>query len=202
MEQQRGRPLAHLVKELVQNALDSVGGSGRIELAVTPTEPGAADLSQLNIVFVTGKKDGVTQRGRMGRGFKKLLPIATGATVRSRDQELLFTVDGDGTRRVVHRRGLDWHHGFEAGMQVEHDEAGTDLAAYFQSFLLPGEVTLTVNGAPVPPASRPSRCHGQADHGALRKRTVGEAGPHDAGSPGRSRRERDAADLRDGHPSL
>ena len=29
-EQQRGRPLAHLVKELVQNALDSVGGAGRI----------------------------------------------------------------------------------------------------------------------------------------------------------------------------
>jgi len=113
--------------------------------------PGAADLSQLNIVFVTGKKDGVTQRGCMGRGFKELLSIATGATVRSRDQELLFTVDGDGTRRVAHRRGLDWHHGFEAAMQVEHDEAETDLAAYFQSFLMPGGVTLTTNSVPVPP---------------------------------------------------
>jgi len=36
-EQQRGRPLAHLVKELVQNALDSVGSTGRIDLVVTPT---------------------------------------------------------------------------------------------------------------------------------------------------------------------
>ncbi len=162
-EQQRGRPLAHLVKELVQNALDSVGDAGQIDLAVRPMGPrtawvrcaddgpGAADLSQLNIVFVTGKKDGVTQRGRMGRGFKELLSIATGATVRSRDQELLFTLDDDGTRRVVHRRGLDWHHGFEAAMQVEHDEAETDLAAYFQSFLVSGGVTLRVNGAPVPP---------------------------------------------------
>ncbi len=88
--------------------------------------PGAEDLSQLNIVSVTGKKDGVIQRGRMGRGFKELLSIATGATVRSRDQELLFTVDEDGSRRVVHRHGLDWHHGFEAAMQVEHDEAETD----------------------------------------------------------------------------
>ncbi len=162
-EQQRGRPLAHLAKELVQNALDSLGGAGQIDLAVRPMGPrtawvrcaddgpGAADLSQLNIVFVTGKKDGVTQRGRMSRGFKELLSIATGATVRSRDQELLFTLDEDGTRRVVHRRSLDWHHGFEAVMQVEHDETKTDLAAYFQSFLVPGEVTLRVNGAPVPP---------------------------------------------------
>jgi len=29
-EQQRGRPLAHLVKELVQNALDSVGDAGQM----------------------------------------------------------------------------------------------------------------------------------------------------------------------------
>ena len=41
-EQQRGRPLAHLVKELVQNALDSVGGAGRIELEFTPTGPRTA----------------------------------------------------------------------------------------------------------------------------------------------------------------
>jgi len=162
-EQQRGRPLTHLVKELVQNALDSVGDAGQIDLTIRPMGPrtvsvrctddgpGATDLSQLNIVFVTGKKDGVTQRGRMGRGFKELLSIATGATVRSRDQELLFTLDEDGTRRVVHRRGLDWHHGFEAAMQVEHDEAETDLATYFQSFLVPSGVTLTTNGVPVPP---------------------------------------------------
>ena len=80
-EQQRGRPLAHLVKELVQKArLDSVGSAGRIDLEFRPKGPrtafvrcaddgpGAEDLTRLNIVFVTGKKDGVTQRGRMGRG--------------------------------------------------------------------------------------------------------------------------------------
>ena len=118
-EQQRGRPLEHLVKELVQNALDSVGGSGRIDLDIQPTGtrratircaddgPGAEDLKQLNIVFVTGKKDGVTQRGRMGRGFKEVLSIATRARVRSRDQELVFTVGDGGARRVVHRQGVD-----------------------------------------------------------------------------------------------
>ena len=161
-EQQRGRPLKHLVKELVQNALDSVGGSGRINLDIHPIGPrratvrcaddgpGAEDLKQLNIVFVTGKKDGVTQRGRMGRGFKEMLSIAVCARVRSRDQELVFTVGEGSARRVVHRQGLDWHGGFEAVMEIEHDEAEEDLAGYFQSFLLPAGVTLAVNGTPVP----------------------------------------------------
>jgi len=160
-EQQRGRPLAHLVKELVQNALDSVGGAGRIELEFTPTGPrtasvrcaddgpGAEDLTQLNVVFVTGKKNGVTQRGRMSRGFKELLSIATSARVRSRDQELLFTVGKGGARRVVHQRDMDWHNGFEATMEIEHDDADRDLTGYFQSFLLPAGVTLSVNGSPV-----------------------------------------------------
>jgi len=161
-EQQRGRPLAHLVKELVQNALDSVGSAGRIDLEFTPAGPrtvsvrcaddgpGAEGLTQLNVVFVTGKKDGVTQRGRMGRGFKELLSIATTAWVRSRDQELLFTVGDGGARRVVHQRGMEWHHGFEAAMEIEHEEVDKDLAGYFQSFLLPAGVTLSVNGSPVP----------------------------------------------------
>jgi len=160
-EQQRGRPLAHLVKELAQNVLDSVGSAGRIDLVVTPTGPrtasvrcvddgpGAEDLTQLNIVFVTGKKDGVTQRGRMGRGFKELLSIATRARVRSRDQELVFTVGDGGARRVVHQRGMEWHHGFEAALEIEHDEADKTLDGYFQSFLLPVGVTLSVNGVAV-----------------------------------------------------
>ncbi len=162
-EQQRGRLLAHLVKELVQNAMDSVGDSGRIDLVLEPSSPrraaircaddgpGAEDLSRLNVVFVTGKKDGVTQRGRMGRGFKELLSVATHAAVRSRDQELCFSVGGDGVRRVTHRRGLDPHPGFEAVMEVEHDEAGKDLSGYFRSFLPPPGVVLAVNGVPVPP---------------------------------------------------
>ncbi len=160
-EQQRGRPLTHLVKELVQNALDSVGSAGRIDLVITPTGPrtasvrcvddgpGAEDLTQLNIVFVTGKKDGVTQRGRMGRGFKELLSIATRARVRSRDQELVFTVGDGGARRVVHQRSMEWHHGFEAALEIEHDEADKTLDGYFQSFLFPVGVTLSVNGVAV-----------------------------------------------------
>lgn len=161
-EQQRGRPLGHLVKELVQNALDAVDGRGRIELTLTPTGPrtavvrcsddgpGAESLSRLNVVFVTGKKDGVAQRGRMGRGFKELLSIATGATVRSRGEELAFDVGEDGVRRVTHRRGLPPRAGFEAVMEVEHDQAAEDLSGYFRGFLLPDGVAMAVNGTEVP----------------------------------------------------
>ncbi len=45
-EQQRGRPLAHLVKELVQNALDSVGTAGRIALTVKPQGATGASRGQ------------------------------------------------------------------------------------------------------------------------------------------------------------
>ena len=43
-EQQRGRPLEHLVKELVQNAMDSVGDSGRINLDIQPAGPRRATV--------------------------------------------------------------------------------------------------------------------------------------------------------------
>jgi len=51
--------------------------------------PGAEDLAQLNVVFVTGKKDGLTQRGRMGRGFKELLSIATHAACSSCGRQIV-----------------------------------------------------------------------------------------------------------------
>ena len=38
-EQQRGRALEHLVKELVQNAMDSVSRGGRIHLIFEPVGP-------------------------------------------------------------------------------------------------------------------------------------------------------------------
>ena len=160
-EQQRGRPLEHLVKELVQNALDSVGAKGCIALELRSTGPrtitvgcgddgpGAEDLSKLNIVFVTSKKDGVTERGRMGRGFKELLSIASSATVRSRDQDLRFTIE-NGARRVTLRRELPWHAGFTVSMEVCHDDADKPIVPYFRSLLPPDGVVLAVNGEVVP----------------------------------------------------
>lgn len=111
---------------------------------------GAEDLSRLNMVFVTGKKDGVTQRGRMGCGFKEMLSIATYAAIRSRDQELCFTVGSNGVQRVTYRRGFTPHPGFEAVMEIVHDAVAKNLSGCFRAFLLPPDVVLMVNSMPVP----------------------------------------------------
>jgi len=139
------------------------------------------------VVFVTGKKDGVTQRGRMGRGFKELLSIATHAAVRSRDQELCFTVGSDGVRRVTYRRGLAPHPGFEAVMEVEHDEAGKDLSSYFRAFLLPPRRRAGGERHAGPATAGAQDRRGPADHRALRPRSVGEARVRNLRPPGRCR---------------
>jgi hypothetical protein len=161
-EQQRGRPFEHLVKELVQNALDGVDGNGRIELTVTPKGRGRAtvqcrdngsgspDLSRLNIVFDTDKKDGVTKRGRMGRGFKELLCIARSATVQSWREQLDFSIDQTGRRQVSHTTNGTTIQGFSTTMDVDHEGAGAEVDSYFASFLVPVGVSLTVNERNVP----------------------------------------------------
>ena len=161
-EQQRGRPLEHLVKELVQNAMDSVGDSGRIDLDIRRISPrqavicciddslGAEDLSRLNGAAVTGQNDAVTRRGRIGCRFNELPSIVTHAIVRSHGQDLLFVTGDDGSQRVTYRCGLERRRGFKVAMHIEHDEAGKDLGSHFRSVLPPASVVLTVNGVPVP----------------------------------------------------
>jgi len=154
---QRGQLLEHLVKKLVQNALDSVGDSGRIDLDIRPAGPrqavvcciddglGAEDLSLLNGAVVTGQKDVVTRRGRMGCRFNELPSVVKHAIVCSHGQELLFVTEDDGTWRVTHRCGLERRQGFNVAMHIEHDAAGKGLGSHFRSFLPPAGVVLTVN---------------------------------------------------------
>ena len=158
-EQQRGRPIEHLVKELVQNALDAIGNDGDIWLSVEPIDdrhvritcqdsgPGAEDLRNLNVVFLTTKKDSVLQRGRMGRGFKELLSIAEHATVHSRYQSLSFTRDPATNEQLVEFDGdAVGQIGFRAMLVIAHDDAQNDLGPYFSSFLLPAGVSFYYNG--------------------------------------------------------
>jgi hypothetical protein len=163
-EQQRGRPLAHLVKELVQNALDAVDEDGEINLDVTPLPglrvliecsddgPGAEDLHDLNVVFLTSKKDSTLKRGRMGRGFKELLSIADEAIVHSRGQTLHFARDDSGKPIVTltHNAKEADAVGFDAALTVTHDEARQDLFPYFSTFLFPRNVGFRFNGQLVP----------------------------------------------------
>lgn len=93
-----GRDPAHLVKELVQNALDALdeekGGHVQLDCRV-PDEGkgvlitcrddgcGMSNLADIRTVFYTSKTDSHRKRGRMGRGFKEMLCLAESASVTS-----------------------------------------------------------------------------------------------------------------------
>ena len=100
------RPPEHLVKELVQNALDSFadGQLGRIQLqfrhwgdhlSVDCEDNGSGidALADLRVVYLTHKTDSHRKRGRFGRGFKEALCIAQQAQVVSGSQRLEFLRD-------------------------------------------------------------------------------------------------------------
>ena len=88
------RPPEHLIKELVQNSVDSFGDkqSGRIrlkyffanakvEVVCEDNGSGIANLGDLRVVYLTNKTDSHLKRGRFGRGFKEALCIADQASV-------------------------------------------------------------------------------------------------------------------------
>jgi hypothetical protein len=97
------RPAEHLIKELVQNALDAIadGQSGHIslrygsgpdgfEVDCRDNGTGIDDLADLRVVYLTHKTDSHLKRGRFGRGFKEALCIAEQAVVVSRGEQLEF----------------------------------------------------------------------------------------------------------------
>lgn len=113
-QRQADRKPEHLLKELVQNALDAVSGSalGEVEIGVeiaklgrkkvtlvtvTDNGPGISDPSDLRTVFCTSKTDSFLIRGRLGQGFKEVLCLALEAKICSRNGGLWFHIE-KGTR--------------------------------------------------------------------------------------------------------
>lgn len=164
-DQQRCRPLGHLVKELVQNgmdAIDAAGGVGQILLTTSNVTEnsmtltcedsggGIESLAQINTVFSTSKHDSVTARGRMGQGFKEILSIATSATVISRDKKYVFATTEDGTKTVTQTTSDSYCDGMIVTMDIEHDECGTPLYPYFSKFIVRPGLELSVEGVVIP----------------------------------------------------
>ena len=158
------RPPEHLVKELVQNALDSFadGQLGRIQLqfrhwgdhlSVDCEDNGSGidALADLRVVYLTHKTDSHRKRGRFGRGFKEALCIAQQAQVVSGSQRLEFLRDNG--ERVTRQSQLATPlSGTRVSMQMPWSaEICEQLQGYFARFLVPEGIALEVNDQRIEP---------------------------------------------------
>ncbi len=156
------RPPEHLVKELVQNALDSFpaeqGGSLELhyghdgesfQICCRDNGSGISDLEDLRVVYLTHKTDSHRKRGRFGRGFKEALCIAEQACVVSGSRQLAFLRE-NGERICRLSSSPTLLAGTEVTMRMPWDaDVADQLDAYFASFLVPATVAFTVNGRPI-----------------------------------------------------
>ena len=153
------RPAEHLIKELVQNALDSFveGDMGRIELRYgseaggfvvecRDNGSGISNLSDLKVVYLTHKTDSHLKRGRFGRGFKEALCIAEEARVSSGGQQLAFLQENG--QRVTRQVAVP-EQGYSTTVWMRMpwpEETRERLDGYFAQFLVPQRIELVVNG--------------------------------------------------------
>jgi DNA topoisomerase VI subunit B len=112
----KSRPPSHLVKELVQNALDAIGDTeGEIlldyrhdgkhfHLSCRDNGTGIHDLDAIKIVYLTFKTDSHLKRGRFGRGFKEILSVANWARVKSGVEQIKFLIKNG--RQITRRTKL------------------------------------------------------------------------------------------------
>lgn len=160
------RPAEHLIKELVQNALDALadGLSGHIclrygagpdgfEVECRDNGSGISNLADLRVVYLTHKTDSHLKRGRFGRGFKEALCIAEQAVVVSGGQQLEF-LSTHGERITREGPAADNDPGTRVWMRMPWPaETRQRLDSYFAQFLVPQGVVLEVNGVII--AQRP-----------------------------------------------
>ncbi|MEB3167173.1 MAG: ATP-binding protein [Synechococcaceae cyanobacterium] len=164
------RPPEHLIKELVQNSLDSFTAAqageihlryghtgGSFHISCDDNGSGIAELEDLRVVYLTHKTDSHLKRGRFGRGFKELLCIAEHALVSSGGRQLEFLQE-HGQRISRLSDGAAPMGGTSVRMRLGWPaEVAGQLDRYFQSFLLPEGVRLLVNGTALPQRPRELR---------------------------------------------
>ena len=81
-----GRPLGELVREAVQNAMDTSAASIAVtvdakSVSITDDGDGVSDPDLIHTVFLTDKEDSPTKRGRKGRGLKELIVAGDTAVI-------------------------------------------------------------------------------------------------------------------------
>ena len=157
--QNAARPPGHLVKELLQNALDACGETPEaiigltfqycddgLQITCTDNGVGIRDLRTIRTMFFTSKTDSHLKRGRLGRGFKEMLCLAKSAGVASTGRELIFAIEKD--KRIIKEgpyTGVE-HKGTIVSMLMPWERSViSDLELYFSHIIVPPHVTLKVN---------------------------------------------------------
>lgn len=166
--QNADRPPEHLVRELVQNALDEDGVTS-LDVTVTYHGPrkgttvvvkddapaGVKDMKMLFTLWLSDKEDSHTKRGRMGRGLKELVSVADYTVIRSCSQDALVfqrRKGGRWTRQTKPKLGRP-----ETGTEVTAfvrgwgEKASRGIVAFLKRVRAPSNMTMTVNGEVVAP---------------------------------------------------
>lgn len=166
--QNADRPPEHLVRELVQNALDE-DGAMNLDITVTYHGPrkgttvvvkddspeGVRDIKLLFTLWLSDKEDSPTKRGRMGRGLKELVSMADLTIIRTCSQDALVfkrKKGGKWTRTNKPRLGRP-ERGTEVSAFVRGwgEKAAKQIVAFLQRVRAPGRLTMRVNGVQVAP---------------------------------------------------
>lgn len=155
--QNQGRPISHLIRELLQNSLDEDCGfcDVRLEESANGLHLEVADgvkrgirrLEQIWTIFASGKRDDPTKRGRLGRGLKELISVVDLANVATVGQTVSFTWDP--SRNLFDR--VTGQNDVSTGTRIVCDlgygkSKRRDIERYLGTFIPPKGVRLSVNG--------------------------------------------------------
>ncbi|TAL42458.1 MAG: ATP-binding protein [Salinibacterium sp.] len=155
------RPPAHLVRELVQNALDEAGVT-QLDVTVTFHGPrqgttvrvvdnapqGVKDERLLFTLWLSDKEDSPLKRGRMGRGLKEIVSVANKTTIRSMGIDALQferKQGGEWSRRTLPKLGRT-----EVGTEVTSfcrawgESAAKSIVTFIKRVRAPSTVELRV----------------------------------------------------------
>lgn len=171
-QRQADRKPEHLMKEVIQNALDATEGvkAGTVDITLRPATakrkkcvefivedngPGISDPKDLRTVFSTGKTDSFLLRGRLGQGFKEILCLAIQADVYSTNHRIRFYVE-DGERRCKVEDFSSPRKGTTVSMWLPWNAKDIPrLEEYVRGLIAPAKTQIKVNGQLIP--KRPSK---------------------------------------------
>lgn len=150
--QNLGRPPCHLIREAVQNAFDespanvavTIDKARRgVRLTVADDGPGFADERDIWTIFASGKRDDPTKRGRLGRGLKELIAVASESEVATAGKLIRFAWNGTLSRTA--KRQVTTGTRVSCTVNWKHAEIDT-IESYLRLFVPPAGTTLSVNG--------------------------------------------------------